>query len=303
MNRNLSYFIILILALNILGAIWLLNSVRASRAALERTLQAQDSTIRHLQTDLRVFEDSLFVDDTLISSTVPAFFPFLQTIWFKNKLFDICVIDTKTCNIELFLKDETGAPLLSFDRLGKLLASRQAEMLFAMNAGMYQPDYQAQGLFVSKGKQLQELDLKDGEGNFYLKPNGVFYLDKKRTAHVMTTQEFRQKQPQAYYATQSGPMLVINNRIHPAFTRGSRNKYIRSGVGVIDPDHIVFIISNKPVNFFDFATLFRDYFGCPNALYLDGAISEMYLPSLKREKLEGNFGPLIGIMDTINTTN
>jgi uncharacterized protein YigE (DUF2233 family) len=295
MNRNLSYFIILILALNILGAIWLLNSVRASRAALERTLQAQDSTIRHLQTDLRVFEDSLFVDDTLISSTVPAFFPFLQTIWFKNKLFDICVVDTKTCNIELFLKDETGAPLLSFDRLGKLLASRQAEMLFAMNAGMYQPDYQAQGLFVSKGKQLQELDLKDGEGNFYLKPNGVFVITRDKKASVQLSQDYSASPQNVWLATQSGPMLVINGNIHPAFREGSSNLNIRNGVGILSSGQVVFAISRQEVNFFDFASLFRDRLGCDNALYLDGVISKIYAPTLGRNDLGGQLGPMIAV--------
>jgi uncharacterized protein YigE (DUF2233 family) len=295
MNRNLSYFIILILALNILGAIWLLNSVRASRAALERTLQAQDSTIRHLQTDLRVFEDSLFVDDTLISSTVPAFFPFLQTIWFKNKLFDICVVDTKTCNIELFLKDETGAPLLSFDRLGKLLASRQAEMLFAMNAGMYQPDYQAQGLFVSKGKQLQELDLKDGEGNFYLKPNGVFVITRDKEASVQLSQDYSASPQNVWLATQSGPMLVINGNIHPAFREGSSNLNIRNGVGILSSGQVVFAISRQEVNFFDFASLFRDRLGCDNALYLDGVISKIYAPTLGRNDLGGQLGPMIAV--------
>jgi uncharacterized protein YigE (DUF2233 family) len=295
MNRNLSYFIILILALNILGAIWLLNSVRASRAALERTLQAQDSTIRHLQTDLRVFEDSLFVDDTLISSTVPAFFPFLQTIWFKNKLFDICVIDTKTCNIELFLKDETGAPLLSFDRLGQLLASRQAEMLFAMNAGMYQPDYQAQGLFVSKGKQLQELDLKDGEGNFYLKPNGVFVITRDKKASVQLSQDYSASSQNVWLATQSGPMLVINGNIHPAFREGSSNLNIRNGVGILSSGQVVFAISRQEVNFFDFASLFRDRLGCDNALYLDGVISKIYAPTLGRNDLGGQLGPMIAV--------
>jgi uncharacterized protein YigE (DUF2233 family) len=295
MNRNLSYFIILILALNILGAIWLLNSVRASRAALERTLQAQDSTIRHLQTDLRVFEDSLFVDDTLISSTVPAFFPFLQTIWFKNKLFDICVVDTKTCNIELFLQDETGAPLLSFDRLGKLLASRQAEMLFAMNAGMYQPDYQAQGLFVSKGKQLQELDLKDGEGNFYLKPNGVFVITRDKEASVQLSQDYSASPQNVWLATQSGPMLVINGNIHPAFREGSSNLNIRNGVGILSSGQVVFAISRQEVNFFDFASLFRDRLGCDNALYLDGVISKIYAPTLGRNDLGGQLGPMIAV--------
>jgi uncharacterized protein YigE (DUF2233 family) len=295
MNRNLSYFIILILAFNILGAIWLLNSVRASRAALEQTIQAQDSTIRHLRSDFQTLEDSLFVEDTLISSADPSFFPFVQTIWFKNKLFDICIVDTKTCNMELFLRDENGAPLLSFDRLADLLASRQADMAFAMNAGMYQPDYQAQGLFISKGKKLQELDLSEGEGNFYLKPNGVFVVTRDKNARVQLSEDYAEPVQNVWLATQSGPMLVINGRIHPAFREGSSNLNIRNGVGVLSSGQVVFAISRQEVNFFDFASLFKDRLGCGNALYLDGVISKMYAPTLGRNDLGGQLGPMIAV--------
>ena len=57
----------------------------------------------------------------------------------------------------------------------------------------------------------------------------------------------------------------------------------------------VFIISNKPVNFYDFAIFFKSYFGCKDALFLDGSISQMYAPSISRFERDGKFGAIIGI--------
>ena len=42
---------------------------------------------------------------------------------------------------------------------------------------------------------------------------------------------------------------------------------------------VVIAISRGPVTFYDFATLFRDALGCPDALYLDGVISKVWAPS------------------------
>ncbi len=295
MNRNLGYFLILILIINILGAVWLLNSVQRSRQAYEQQIQAQEASILELQANYHNLEDSVAFKDSVISPAENSFFPFTQTIWFKNKLFDVCIVDTKTCNIELFLQDENGAPLLSFDRLADFLASRQKEMLFAMNAGMYQPDYQAQGLFISKGKRLQPLDLSNGQGNFYLKPNGVFAVSQDKTAKVVSSEAYSEATENVWLATQSGPMLVINGSIHPAFREGSSNLNIRNGVGVLSSGEVVFAISRQEVNFFDFASLFRDRLGCDNALYLDGVISRMYAPAIGRNELGGQLGPMIAV--------
>jgi len=90
-------------------------------------------------------------------------------------------------------------------------------------------------------------------------------------------------------------MLVISDNIHPKFVFGSKNKYVRNGVGINKKGETVFVISNKPTNFYDFAILFRDELQCSNALYLDGAISKMYNEQTKRKE-DGNFGVMIGIV-------
>ncbi len=106
-------------------------------------------------------------------------------------------------------------------------------------------------------------------GNFGLLPNGVFYIDNAG-AHVVTTPEWQRPAEGVWLATQSGPILVRKGEVHPEFRKESPNLNLRSGVGV-NPDGRVFLaISDGVVRFHDFATMFRDELGCPDALYLDG---------------------------------
>ena len=50
--------------------------------------------------------------------------------------------------------------------------------------------------------------------------------------------------PQARYATQSGPMLVIDGRIHPKIRARRDLAKIRDGVGVDDHGAVVFAIAD-----------------------------------------------------------
>ena len=62
-----------------------------------------------------------------------------------------------------------------------------------------------------------------------MKPNGIFYIAAGKVV-VAETQAFLKQRPQADLATQSGPMLVINGRLHPRFDRGSTSLKARNGV-------------------------------------------------------------------------
>ena len=75
------------------------------------------------------------------------------------------------------------------------------------------------------------------------------------------------------YATQSGPMLVIDGALHPRFLPGSDSLKVRNGVGVSADGRVHFAISEGRVRFHDFGTLFRDVLDAPDALFLDGTIS------------------------------
>mgnify|MGYP000291865946 CR=1 FL=1 len=85
-------------------------------------------------------------------------------------------------------------------------------------------------IYIENGKTIKALDtLQDGYGNFYLQPNGVFYITKDKRGVVCQTSEY---EPSASisYATQSGPMLVINDSIHPIFNKNSKHYNIRNAI-------------------------------------------------------------------------
>ena len=138
------------------------------------------------------------------------------------------------------------------------------------NAGIFEPDLRPTGLLIADGLEVRALNLDAGTGNFFLQPNGVFFIGDAGAA-IVESSEFT---PQGVrQATQSGPLLVRHGELHPRFKAGSTNRLIRSGVGVKDAHTVVLAISRDEVSFFDFATFFRDELGCSEALYLDGIIS------------------------------
>lgn len=202
-------------------------------------------------------------------------------------------VDSKASELRLFWKDDQGN---NFEHLGNLqrwLDAQGKELVFGMNAGMYMEDLRPLGLYIESGTTYQKLNnRKEGYGNFYMQPNGIFYLTQERTAHVCQRSEFTSSDAIAY-ATQSGPMLVINGAMHPAFNKGSSNLNIRNGVGILPNGNVLFAMSKGPINFFDFATFFVDS-GCKNALYLDGFVSKTYLPVKNWKQLNGKLGVLIG---------
>jgi uncharacterized protein YigE (DUF2233 family) len=54
--------------------------------------------------------------------------------------------------------------------------------VFAMNGGMYKPDNSPQGLYIENREVAASLDTTTGNGNFYLKPNGIFYITLSQTS-------------------------------------------------------------------------------------------------------------------------
>lgn len=148
--------------------------------------------------------------------------------------------------------------------------------VLVMNAGMYDWGLNPIGLLIEDGRTLKALNLNDGDGNFHLKPNGVFAIDAQGRASVSVSKAGVAEG--ARYATQSGPMLVIGGALHPAFEPNGASRYRRNGVGVRPDGTVVLAISRRVVSFGTFARLFRDTLGCPDALFLDGAVSALAGP-------------------------
>ena len=205
------------------------------------------------------------------------------------------VVELEQQELRLFWQDSNGENYGNFQKLKLALQKDSLELVFAMNGGMYLKDGSPQGLFIENGLLKTSLDEKrEGYGNFYLQPNGVFYLTKEKQAVVCTTTDFV-RQDNIQFATQSGPMLLIDGQIHPKFREGSKNVHIRNGVGVLPNGNVLFAMSKEVINFYDFASFFKAQ-GCKNALYLDGFVSRTFLPASNWEQLDGNFGVIIGVV-------
>ncbi len=213
-----------------------------------------------------------------------------------GKQFTVCRVDVLHEHLQLLLRDDAGKRFGHFDAIGAQAAARGQKLAFAMNAGMYHPDFSPVGLFVSAGKELAALTTGEGRGNFFLKPNGVFFVAAEGAGIAEASAYSRLAKP-VVLATQSGPMLLNRGSIHPAFIPASTSRLIRNGVGVAAPETAIFAISDEPVNFYEFAVLFRDVLGCPDALYLDGNISSLYSGSLKRDDAKSELGPVIGVFE------
>jgi uncharacterized protein YigE (DUF2233 family) len=180
------------------------------------------------------------------------------------------------------------------------LDSNKEQLLFAMNAGMYRGDYSPLGLFVANGHELHRINMASGYGNFYLQPNGVFVLSTSG-ARLVETAEYRTLTEPVTLATQSGPLLVRAGQINSNFDPQGTSKFVRNGVGVVNANEVVFAITEQPVNFYEFALLFRDRLQCKDALYLDGSVSSLYARSLGRDDELVPLGPIIAVTSPLQT--
>jgi uncharacterized protein YigE (DUF2233 family) len=212
-----------------------------------------------------------------------------------GRSYTVCRFDPAKADLRLFWRGPDKTPLKSFGAAAATLAPDE-KLVFAMNAGMYDDKQAPLGLYIEKGVELKRANLRGGSGNFHLKPNGVFYLADGKGG-VLETSEFLKLRPKADYATQSGPMLVVNGKIHPRIHAEGVSEKVRNGVGVDGKGEVVFAISNGAVTFHRFASLFRDALGCDNALFFDGSISALYAPDLGRNDFTAPLGPMVGAVE------
>ncbi len=224
---------------------------------------------------------------------------------FEEANYIVCAIDQASSDLRLFWKNDQDEPYRTFSKVADALSEQGLELVLAVNAGMYRPDFSPLGLYVENGAVLQPADTKAMKGsqrqipNFYKKPNGIFFLGDAG-AGILSTDEFLGARPNVRFATQSGPLLVIGNELHPALIPGSTDRTRRSGVGVCEDGKIRFAISNGDVNFHEFARLFRDELACPDALFLDGGRGAgLYVPGMGRNDFSwhGGYGPVFGLVE------
>jgi uncharacterized protein YigE (DUF2233 family) len=160
---------------------------------------------------------------------------------------------------------------------------------------MFEPDKTPVGLFIENEKHLTPINKRSGKDNFYLKPNGIFYITTDNLPVICKTEDFNDN-GKIKYATQSGPMLIIDGYFHPIVKKARTSLNIRNGVGILPGNKIVFVMSKVPISLYDFADYFKTL-SCQNALYLDGAISRTYLPEKNWVQTDGDFGGIIGVVE------
>jgi uncharacterized protein YigE (DUF2233 family) len=221
--------------------------------------------------------------------------PACQSRTFEDSGFTICRYDRRRQEIALFLDGRQGR-LRSLAALEAELGPRARRLRFAMNAGMYDDQGGPIGLYVAEGWQRHAINRRKGGGNFHLLPNGVFEVADDGRVRIRKAADY---DPATHprWATQSGPMLVIDGALHPAIQPNGPSLHVRNGVCVADDSTAWFAISDEPVSFGRLARLFRDRLGCANALYFDGTVSSLWDRAGGRQDGYSNLGPMVAVFD------
>ena len=200
----------------------------------------------------------------------------------------------------LFAASSKELPLRSFADVARKMDVNQ--VAFAMNAGMFDEDGRPIGSTIVKGKEVKALNLRDGPGNFHLKPNGVFIVTGGGTAMIARSDAIPEFRMAPQLQTQSGPMLVIAGKLHPKLDHDGSSRLIRNGVGTRD-GKALFVISEDPVSLGKFARFFRDALKKPDALYFDGSVSSLWDPANGRQDSLSPLGPMIVVLKPAKITS
>ena len=208
------------------------------------------------------------------------------------------VLTVPAGKVRIVWKGEDGKILRRFPAAARYLDARGERGTALMNGGIFEPGGVPSGLLVVAGKEQRPLNLADGKGNFFLKPNGVFLIGEEGAA-VVRANEYPARASKVRLAVQSGPLLLRDGKVHPVFKADSKSRLHRNGVGVNDQGEVVFIItgmrSPKHPNLYEFAKIF-EHFGCRDALFLDGDISQLRTGK-DIHRFSNPFGSIIAVVE------
>jgi len=201
--------------------------------------------------------------------------------------------------VDLYWSDPAGRPFRQLGALHRHLGAAGRRVRFMMNAGIFEQGGIPSGLCLIEGKTLRHLNTAEGIGNFYLQPNGVFYIGDQG-ARVVPTAQFAEMQAPVRLAIQSGPLLVHDGAIHPKFDPQSKSRLHRNGVGVLPDGRVLFAITKfgqeRYPNLHEFADFFRSQ-GCREALFLDGDLSVMDVDPAAAPAIANRFGAIFVVSD------
>jgi uncharacterized protein YigE (DUF2233 family) len=205
-----------------------------------------------------------------------------------------CVADPARHTITTMLGNP---PYRGFKAFADAHPDQARSVAFAVNAGMFDDAGKPIGYYVKDGERGKELSRADGPGNFHMKPNGVFFGSGGKWRVLAADAFFAGVGDRPQFGTQSGPMLVVDGKLHPEITDDGPSKAIRNGVGVDGAGRAHFVISEGPVSFGVLARYFRDVVKASNALYLDGSVSALWDPASGRMDARAPIGPMLLVQD------
>jgi uncharacterized protein YigE (DUF2233 family) len=201
----------------------------------------------------------------------------VNCLTFRQATYVVLRVDLSAASVRTLWKNPAGVTYGSLDEAYRQIGG---DLLALTNAGIYSESHTPEGLHVERGATLSPLNLKAGEGNFYWRPNGVFYV-ADGGAGIVESEKFNSPGGPAGVreATQSGPLLVVGGEVNRELKPDSQSRHVRNGIGVKSPSEVYIVISEDEVNLYDFASAFKEQLGCRDALYLDGCVSQAYLPA------------------------
>lgn len=182
-------------------------------------------------------------------------------------------VDAQHERIAMYWRQPNGK---AYDSLRGLLnaINDEGRVQMAMNGGIYDKAHVPLGLYIEKGQQKVAVNRASGGGNFFIKPGGVFYL-RGQQAGIVSLNELKSTKGMDY-TVQSGPMLIENGVINWRLKPSASSRKLRNGVGITSEGKVVFMLSERETNFYDFACYAQSRLNVRQMLYLDGTISKMY---------------------------
>ena len=202
--------------------------------------------------------------------------------------------------LHLFVDDGHGQPVRTLQRAAALVAASGHRLVFAMNAGIYEPDLVPTGQAIEAGRELAPLNTRQATGNFYAPPNGVFYVTAAGAA-IARTSTFATAMPaDVRLATQSGPILLEDGAMPAESVRaapGPSARRLKRNAVCADHGVATLVIVDSAVTLHELALHLRDQVGCRNALYLDGAISQVLDARSGRSDVGVPLGPILGVVE------
>ena len=226
---------------------------------------------------------------------------------YRSQKVRVFVVNSDSSDIDLHLSGNQKSKIKNNNFKAVMDVVGQDSLLMITNAGMFTPTYEPEGFYRDKNKIVYPIDLerKPGGLNFYLQPNGVFAIESKKGPQIYKTDDFSVALADTnntfLIGTQSGPMLVYpqgeHTIINPEFKKGSSNLNIRSAVAINKdyPNIVIFVISKGKMNFYDLSSFLKDNLGATYALFLDGAISQMYTGPGDGNCINQDFGPMLSV--------